>query len=76
LIVKDYFRPGDRYAMPEFLQRIREATGIASARVEAKYGYPCPRAHGQLAEIERRANAFADDPLSVITVLTFQDLQS
>ena len=35
---------------------------IASDRVKAKYGHACSRALGQLAEIERVARRFGDEP--------------
>ncbi len=62
LVIKDYFREGETYALGEFVARSREALMIASDRVKAKYGYACSRALGQLAEIERAVHRFADEP--------------
>lgn len=55
LVIKDYFEPGRRYPLPEFLRRVREATHIASERVRAKYGYACSAAAEQLQRIEAEA---------------------
>lgn len=71
LVIRDFFAEGERWALPEFLERIREATAIASARVEAKYGFPCSRALGQLARIEAIAVRFSDDPDAQIEIGEF-----
>ena len=60
LVIKDYFREGQSYALADFLARSREALLIASDRVKAKYGRPCSLALGQLAQIESAAGRFAD----------------
>jgi uncharacterized repeat protein (TIGR04042 family) len=62
LVIKDYFREGETYALADFVARSRQALMIASDRVKAKYGHACSLALGQLAEIERLANRFADEP--------------
>lgn len=58
LIVKDYFSPNQDYTIDDFVTRSREALQIASDRVQAKYGFPCGLAIGQLQSIERRAQYF------------------
>jgi uncharacterized repeat protein (TIGR04042 family) len=73
LVIKDYFEIGTSYALPEFLQRIREATQIASDRVAAKFGYACSRASDQLVTIETQAARFAGDPDARVEMLTFQE---
>lgn len=72
LVVRDYFEPGARYALPEFLRRIREATQIASDRVAAKYGFACSRAADQLDAIEAMAAQFAQQPDAQVQVLSFE----
>ena len=62
LVVKDFLSPGKAYRLGDFLARSRAALTIASERVEARYGTPCSRALRQLADIEARGNAFADNP--------------
>jgi uncharacterized repeat protein (TIGR04042 family) len=62
LIIKDYFREGDTYALADFVARSREALMIGSDRVKAKYGNACSLALSQLAEIERAAGHFAGEP--------------
>ncbi len=58
LVVKDYLIPGETYSLEDFVARSREALKIASDRVQAKYGYPCGLALGQLQEIETSANRY------------------
>lgn len=68
-VVREHFAPGERYARDEFLRRAREALGIASERVRARYGFACSQAMDQLAEIERIAARF--EPGAEVTVLAF-----
>jgi len=58
LIVEDYFAVGTSYPVTEFVRLSREALGIASERVRAKYGFPCSLAAAALAEIESSAARF------------------
>ncbi|SFO12290.1 MSMEG_0570 family protein [Variovorax sp. PDC80] len=69
LVVRDFLAPGERYALDDFLRRTREALGIASERVRAKYGFACSQAMDQLAEIECIAARF--EPAAEVTVLAF-----
>jgi len=69
LVVRDFLAPGERYALDDFLRRTREALGLASERVRAKYGFACSQAMDQLAEIERIAARF--EPAAEVTVLAF-----
>lgn len=73
LVIKDFFEPGARYALPDFLSRLREATHIASERVRAKYGFACSRANDQLLQIEQQAGRYADWPQAHIEMLSFDD---
>jgi uncharacterized repeat protein (TIGR04042 family) len=73
LVIKDFFALGEALPVPEFLRRIREATEIASQRVEAKYGFRCTQAEGQLQVIEQRAAAFAGQPVALIHMLAFDE---
>ncbi|MBP1842997.1 putative repeat protein (TIGR04042 family) [Rhizobium petrolearium] len=61
LVIKDFFEEGRTYPIREFLDLSRKALTIASDRVEAKYGYPCSLARGQLARIETAGALFLDD---------------
>ncbi len=58
LVVKDYLTPGETYALEDFLQRARTSLNLASDRVQAKYGFPCGRALGQLQALENQASQF------------------
>lgn len=58
LVIKDFFAEGESYRLADFLDRSRKALTIASDRVEAKYGFPCSLALGQLARIEAAVARF------------------
>jgi uncharacterized repeat protein (TIGR04042 family) len=73
LIIREYFRPETPYPLAEFMRRIREATAIASARVQVKYGFPCSRALAQLSEIEQTAGRFAGQTEARVLMLAFHD---
>lgn len=71
LIIQDYFQPGTAYPLDDFLQRLREATGIANERVRAKFGFACSRASDTLAGVEARAATLAGQPGAQVTVIAF-----
>ena len=73
LVIKDYFQPGSRVPLSEFLPRIREAMSIASERVRAKYGFACSMALDQLAQIEAAATPFAAEPGATVEVTRFEE---
>ncbi|WP_419759235.1 MSMEG_0570 family nitrogen starvation response protein [Acidisoma sp.] len=73
LVVREHLAVGVAYPLPEFVARCRTALGIASERVEAKYGFPCSRAMAQLARLEARATSFAGTPDPVVHVLAFRE---
>jgi uncharacterized repeat protein (TIGR04042 family) len=73
LVVKDFLSPGESYALADFLDRSRTALDIASARVEAKYGWRCSRAMAQLARIETAVAAFVELADARVTVEAFVD---
>ena len=60
-IVKDYLVEGESYALADFLDRSRVALSMASERVRAKYGRPCPRALGELARLEMMARVYTPE---------------
>jgi uncharacterized repeat protein (TIGR04042 family) len=72
LVIQDYLRPGDDYALGDLLRRVREATAIANERVQAKFGFTCSRAGDQLAQTEAHAATFADHPAASVRVLAFE----
>jgi uncharacterized repeat protein (TIGR04042 family) len=73
LVIKDYFQPGSRVPLEEFLPRIREALCIASERVRAKYGFACSMALDQLAQIEAAATPFSTEPGATVEVIRFEE---
>jgi uncharacterized repeat protein (TIGR04042 family) len=73
LVIKEFFSPGQDYPVADFLARSREALGIASARVEAKFGFPCSRALGQLARIEAGCKPLLSLNNAVIRVERFDE---
>jgi uncharacterized repeat protein (TIGR04042 family) len=72
LVIKDFFAPGESYALDDFLARSREALMIASDRVKAKYGMPCSLALGQLARSEAGAAAYRDAPQARVLIESFE----
>jgi uncharacterized repeat protein (TIGR04042 family) len=71
LVIKDFFEEGETYPIRDFLDRSRKALTIASDRVEAKYGYPCSLARGQLARIENASVPFLCDADARVRCETF-----
>ena len=71
LIVQKYFEPGESYTITDFLVRSRESLTIASDRVQAKYGFACSRALGQLRKIETTAQSY--QATDAVTVLQFDE---
>lgn len=69
LVVKKYFETGESYTVTDFLARSRESLSIASDRVQAKFGFPCSRALGQIQKIEAKAQQYADADHSTVTVI-------
>ncbi len=72
-VIKDYFAPGETYALQDFLERSRTALTLASDRVQARYGVPCSRALGQLARIETAGRRFVATPDARIAVTSFNE---
>jgi uncharacterized repeat protein (TIGR04042 family) len=60
LVVREWLQPGQDYPLDDFMDRVRQATAIASERVRARYGFPCSRAAAQLAALEDRRRHYAD----------------
>ncbi|WP_432993851.1 MSMEG_0570 family nitrogen starvation response protein [Dactylosporangium sp. CA-233914] len=54
-IADEFFTAGQRMPVVDFVDRTRQALGIASDRVKEAYGYPCGRAARSLAFVEARA---------------------
>lgn len=71
LVIKDYFAPGESYALDDFVVRSQTALQMASQRVQAKYGFPCSLALGQLQRIESRAAQFAELEAPRVSLLKF-----
>lgn len=65
LVVEDYLEPGRAYPVADFVGRSREALGIASERVRARYGAPCTLAAASIASIERAASAQPEGDVTV-----------
>jgi uncharacterized repeat protein (TIGR04042 family) len=73
LVIKDFFAPGESYEVSDFVERSRTALGIASERVRQKYGYGCGHAAAQLAEIQRMAAQFDQQPGARVAVEAFEE---
>ena len=72
LVVKKYFEPGTAYPVAEFVNRARESLTIASDRVQAKYGFPCSRALGQLQRIEKTSQQYTDAANETVQIIQFE----
>jgi uncharacterized repeat protein (TIGR04042 family) len=73
LVVKDYFKIGQRYAVADFVARSRESLTIASERVKAKFGFDCIGAADQLEAIIARAANFEQLPDAWVTIEEFDE---
>lgn len=73
LVIKDYFIPGQHYAVDDFVARSRTALTIASDRVREKYGMACSRAMAQLARIENASKPFAGTAGAQVSVVSFEE---
>jgi uncharacterized repeat protein (TIGR04042 family) len=71
LVIREHFAAGERYALDDFLARLRRATQIASDRVAAKYGFACSRAADQLLQIEQQARRFDRWPCAAVRMVDF-----
>ncbi|MEK6422554.1 MAG: MSMEG_0570 family nitrogen starvation response protein [Burkholderia gladioli] len=71
-VVADYFTPGQRHALDDFVARSRESLGIASERVRARFGFACSAAMDELARIESLAERFGAAPDAAVTVLALE----
>ncbi|SDQ69031.1 MSMEG_0570 family protein [Paraburkholderia fungorum] len=71
LVIGDFFKPGEAYPLDDFVTRSRQALNIASDRVREKYGFACSAAMDQLAQIERDAERFRDQPDATVKVIEF-----
>lgn len=68
-VVSEFFTPGERYPIEDFLDRSRKALHIGSERVREKYGFACSAAMDQLSKIEADAERFMDEPGAAVTVI-------
>ena len=68
LVMHDFLRVGERYAVPDFVGRTREALGIASERVRAKYGFACTSAMHSEETILSAASAYSTGDVEIVTM--------
>jgi uncharacterized repeat protein (TIGR04042 family) len=73
LVIKDYFTPGEVYPLADFVARSRTALTIASDRVQARYGFACSLALGQLERIEAAAGRFSAETGPIVLVEAFEE---
>lgn len=69
--IRDYFNPGQPYALKDFVRLSQAALHLASERVRQRYGYACSSAAHQLSEIERRASLYESAADATVTVVRF-----
>ncbi|MCU1691444.1 MAG: hypothetical protein JWM64_535 [Frankiales bacterium] len=66
LVVHEHLPPGTEHPVSEVLSRSRVALGIASSRVQERYGFPCSMAAASLQAVELAAARYA--PADVVRV--------
>jgi len=72
-VVEEYLSVGQHYAVPDFVERARQALSIASERVAERYGFVCSSALDQLAAIEQTATELSEhERLLDVIVLEFK----
>ncbi|GBQ26293.1 hypothetical protein AA12717_2309 [Gluconacetobacter sacchari DSM 12717] len=71
LVIRDHLQPDMDYSLADFLARAETALTEASARVRARYGFPCSRALGQLRSLRETCGRFAAPEDSRVRVLSF-----
>lgn len=71
LVVKQYLAPATEYELSDFLERSRAALQEGSKRVEAKFGFPCGLALGQLQRLETTSARYRNLPHAKVTLLEF-----
>ncbi|GAA4500253.1 MSMEG_0570 family nitrogen starvation response protein [Gluconacetobacter tumulicola] len=71
LVVRDHLVVGTDYPVADFLARAEAALTEASARVQARYGFACSRALGQLQVVREICGRFADAGGARVRVLSF-----
>ncbi len=71
LVIGDHLKPGERYAVADFVGRCETALTEASQRVQHKFGYFCSSATDQLASIHATARRFEHDPEARVEVESF-----
>jgi len=69
LVMHDFLTAGESYPLADFVARSTTALGVASERVQAKYGFACTSALQQEAEIRELAAA---QPGGVVEVLRME----
>ena len=71
LVIEEHLAVGVSYSPADFSARAGTALRIASERVQRKYGIPCGRAIGQLAQIDQQLARFAGDETASISIVSF-----
>ena len=72
LVIRDYFIPGQDYLVGDFLEKAETALTQASDRVQARYGFACSGALGQIQIIRQNCALFLNRPDAQVRVLSFR----
>lgn len=70
-VIRQHLRAGQSYPLPSFMAHVRAGLMEASDRVEAKYGFACSSATGQLARLEDAARRY-DAEAATVTCLSLE----
>jgi uncharacterized repeat protein (TIGR04042 family) len=72
-VVEEHVAPGESYAVDDFVSRVARALGVASERVQARYGFACSSAMDQLAVIRGKGATLSSEAYQGrVTVLSFE----
>lgn len=71
LVVKQYLEAEVDYELSDFLTRSRAALQEGSNRVEAKFGFPCGLALGQLQRLETASARYVNQSNATVKLLKF-----
>ena len=71
LVVKQYLESEAEYELSDFMERSRAALQEGSNRVQAKYGFPCGLALGQLQRLEVTSAKYVNQDNVKVKLLKF-----
>ncbi|WP_018016135.1 MSMEG_0570 family nitrogen starvation response protein [Teredinibacter turnerae] len=72
-VIHQTFQAGDEYPLDDFATRVNSALELASARVQAKYGFACSAAADEQLKINHKIVALREQGAAgAVTLLAFR----